>query len=169
MSLTPEQMESLLRLEAIFMPHAIARRNVLYENGTKDYARFVHYTSAEAALKIIRTKRVWMRNTTCMADYREVQHGYDILNRVFAANANLGRFHAALDACVPNAAAESFQLLINGGMIFDSARILLRFQSMMTAKISMGGCRCGGLLVAAMSLGLRSYSSFQKTRLPRRN
>lgn len=103
-------MEALLRLEAIFMPHATRRRSILYENGTKDYARFVHYTSAEAALKIIRTKRVWMRNTTCMADYREVQHGYDILNRVFAANANLGRFHAALDACAPNAAAEAFQL-----------------------------------------------------------
>ena len=78
MTLTPEQTETLLRLEAIFMPHATRRRSILYENGTKDYARFVHYTSAEAALSIIRGKRVWMRNTTCMADYREVQHGYDI-------------------------------------------------------------------------------------------
>ena len=67
MALTPEQMETLLRLEAIFMPHATKRRNVLYGNGTRDYARFVHYTSAEAALSIIRTKRVWMRNTTCMS------------------------------------------------------------------------------------------------------
>jgi hypothetical protein len=45
-----------------------------------------------------------------MSDYREVQHGYDILNRVFLANGNRGRFFAALDACVPGVAAESFKL-----------------------------------------------------------
>ena len=42
--------------------------------------------------------------------FREIQHGYDILNKVFSVNANLGRFHATLDACVPNAAAEAFTL-----------------------------------------------------------
>ena len=42
------------------MPHYTKRRNVLYDNRTKDYARFVHYTSADAALKIINSKRVWM-------------------------------------------------------------------------------------------------------------
>jgi hypothetical protein len=76
------------------MPHATKRRHAIYDNGTKDYARFVHYTSAEAALKIIKSKRVWMRNTTCMSDYREVQYGYDILNRVFLANGNRGAFAA---------------------------------------------------------------------------
>ena len=105
MAISPELMETLLKLEAIFMPHSTARRNVLYENRTKDYARFVHYTSADAALKIIKSKRVWMRNTTCMSDYREVQHGYDVLTKVFATNGNFGRFQSALDAFVPGARA----------------------------------------------------------------
>jgi hypothetical protein len=103
-------METLLKLEAISMPHSTERRNVLYENRTKDYARFIHYTSADAALKIIKSKRVWMRNTTCMSDYREVQHGYDVLNKVFSTNGNLGRFQSALDAFVPGAAKEAINL-----------------------------------------------------------
>jgi hypothetical protein len=110
MAISPELMETLLKLEAIFMPHSTARRNVLYENRTKDYARFVHYTSADAALKIIKSKRVWMRNTTCMSDYREVQHGYDVLTKVFATNGNFGRFQSALDAFVPGAATEAINL-----------------------------------------------------------
>src|ERR1700722_17593128 len=99
MAISPELMEAVLKLESIFMPHYTKRRNVLYDNRTKDYARFVHYTSADAALKIINSKRVWMRNTTCMSDYREVQHGYDVLNKIFSADGNLSRFHGALDTC----------------------------------------------------------------------
>jgi hypothetical protein len=43
-------------------------------------------------------------------DYREVQHGYDVLNKIFSADGNLARFHGALDACVPGVAAEAFNL-----------------------------------------------------------
>jgi hypothetical protein len=107
---TPEQLETLMRLEAIFMPHATKRRMEIYSDGTKDYARFVHYTSAEAALSIIRSKRIWMRSTMCMSDYREVQHGYELLLKVLSRDGNAKRFFAALDACVPGAAEESFKL-----------------------------------------------------------
>jgi hypothetical protein len=103
-------MEALLKLEAIFLPYATKKRNVVYENRTKDSARFVHYTSADAALKIIRSKRVWMRNTTCMSDYREVQHGYDAITKIFSTNDNLGRFQRPLDALVPGAATEAVNL-----------------------------------------------------------
>jgi hypothetical protein len=107
---TPEQIETLLKLESIFMPQATKRRMEIYDNGTKDYARFVHYTSAEAALSIIRSKRIWMRSTMCMADYREVQHGHELLHKVLSTNENAKRFFAALDACVPGAVQESFKL-----------------------------------------------------------
>ena len=60
-------------------------------------ARFVHYTSADAALKIIGSKRVWMRNTTCMAHYREVQHGYEITSKFFSNPAKRDPFYRALD------------------------------------------------------------------------
>lgn len=84
-----------IRLEAIFMPDARRRRDKLYIGQTKP-PRFVHYTSAYAALQIIEKKRVWLRNTTCMADYREVQHGYDMLLEYFNTPAKAA-LRASLD------------------------------------------------------------------------
>lgn len=106
--MTPEQYELAIRLESIFMPTARARRDTLYDK--KDRARFVHYTSAEAALNIIKTKHIWMRNTTCMSDYREVSHGYDLLNAFFLDKTNRDNFIGALDLCSPNIGEEAIQL-----------------------------------------------------------
>ncbi|MEJ0089912.1 MAG: hypothetical protein WDM80_09235 [Limisphaerales bacterium] len=77
--MTDEEITRNKILEGIFIPHARQRRDEIYELGKTTPARFVHYTSAEAALKIITQKRLWMRNAACMADYREVQHGFEIL------------------------------------------------------------------------------------------
>jgi len=79
-------------------------------SGLKPWARFVHYTSAEAALKIIVSKRVWMRNTTCMADYSEVQHGFEILQKFFAEDTRKTQFYEAIDAVSPNIAGEAITL-----------------------------------------------------------
>jgi hypothetical protein len=68
---TDEQYELVKRLSAIFMPYASARLAEV----EKRQGRFVHYTSAESALKIITSKSMWMRNTWCMNDYTEVEHG----------------------------------------------------------------------------------------------
>jgi hypothetical protein len=95
-----------MRLEGIFMPHARAQRDDFYGKSK----RFVHYTSADNALKIIRTKRLWMRNTTCMTDYREVQHGYDMLVSFFFDQVKRSTFTAALDLCCPGAAMEALAL-----------------------------------------------------------
>jgi hypothetical protein len=103
-SLTPED-ELALKLEGIFMPHARKQRHELY--GSDPDPRFVHYTSAENALSIIRTKRLWMRSTVCMNDYREVQHGWDILAKFFKEN--IERFCSAVDAVAPGAAKEAIR------------------------------------------------------------
>lgn len=95
-----------MRLEGIFMPRARAQRDELFEKSK----RFVHYTSAENALRIIASKRLWMRNTTCMVDYREVQHGYDMLVSFFANSFNERSFIAALDLSCPGAATEAINL-----------------------------------------------------------
>src|ERR1035438_5196798 len=65
--LTEEQLQLASQLESIFMPQAKRQRDEAYaklrETGSTDgQLRFVHYTSAEAALKIIHSKRLWMRN-----------------------------------------------------------------------------------------------------------
>ena len=91
----PEDVQLGIQLESIFMPETRKQRDAIYANGT----RFVHYTSADAAFKIIGSKRLWMRNAICMSDYREVQHGFDMLAKFFSSdNPGLAAFCEALDA-----------------------------------------------------------------------
>lgn len=75
MSLGKDDGELLYR---IFYPHAHLRRaQLMSRNG-----RFVHYTTAEAAIKILNAGEVWLRNASCMNDISEVEHG---LQRLYAA------------------------------------------------------------------------------------
>jgi hypothetical protein len=41
--------------------------------------RFVHYTSADTALKMFRNREVWMRKSSCMNDFMEIEHGFACL------------------------------------------------------------------------------------------
>jgi hypothetical protein len=111
---TLEQVECEQRLDKIFSPVYWRQTREFFEkqrDPTK--ARFVHYTSADAALKIIQNKRIWMRNVTAMTDYSEVRHGYGILVKLFQTNSNRKDFIEALDTCSPGAAAEAFKWFDN--------------------------------------------------------
>ena len=109
---TSELFELGLRLDGIFTPYAKRQREKFYteKGGIKPSARFVHYTTADAALKIIGSKRVWMRNTTCMADYREVQHGFEMLQRFFGDATRKKQLYDALNAVSGNTAEEAVGL-----------------------------------------------------------
>jgi hypothetical protein len=98
------------QLQNIFLPYATERARNLYEPSDFTNARFVHYTSAEAALQIIRSKRIWMRNTTCMSDYREVLHGYDIIKEFFYEGDNRERFINGLDKISPDIGRDAITL-----------------------------------------------------------
>ena len=102
---TPEQRNLNRQISAVLMPNFHEKYMRLYPNGEDSPpALFAHYTSADAALKILGSKRLWMRSTTCMADYREVGYGYAMLNEAFGKD-NLGTdFRGALDKCYPGAA-----------------------------------------------------------------
>jgi len=103
-----------VRIMSITMPHALKQMQAMYQRTPgQTHGRFVHYTTAEAALNIIRTKRFWLRNTNCMSDYREVQHGFDIFNRYFLDAARRKAFVDAFDACTPGAADEAFAAFNN--------------------------------------------------------
>jgi hypothetical protein len=102
--MTPD--EQTANLLNIFLPYAArCRERIIKENG-----RFVHYTSAVNALSIIKSRRIWMRNTTCMSDYREVHHGLDALNRYFNNEPHRKAFSAALNDCHSGAAEEVLTL-----------------------------------------------------------
>jgi hypothetical protein len=112
---TEERIKLISELEVIFMPQARRQREQAFESLRKsgvndEQLRFVHYTSAEAALSIIRNKRLWMRNTTCMADYREVEHGFEMLNKFFSDETKKNAFNAAVDQCFPGATKEAVDL-----------------------------------------------------------
>src|ERR1700746_382686 len=69
---TPEQIKQDIRLGRILMPYADRQRKAFFEKTpNQTHARLIHYTTAENALKIINGKRIWMRSTHVMADYRE--------------------------------------------------------------------------------------------------
>ena len=96
MPLTPDQ----TRAVRIFFPFAHARQEEVRSEGT----RFVHYTNADAAMNILRTKEVWMRESSCMNDFTEVQHG---LNCVLAAyHAGDRAFKRTLDSVFPGISDE---------------------------------------------------------------
>ena len=92
-----------LKAEQVFLPHIVRRRLETLENramrgGEQPHLLLAHYTSADAAVSIITNKRLWMRNTTCMADFSEVRHGFDIINGYFSEEKNWNRLRAALEA-----------------------------------------------------------------------
>jgi hypothetical protein len=105
---TPEELQHAERLTDIFMPNASRLHGAAIANNR----RFVHYTSAVAGLEIIKTKQMWMRNTTCMSDYREVQHGADTFNRFFddPASNSKSAFFEALNGCAVGIAEEAINL-----------------------------------------------------------
>jgi len=94
------------RLSGIFMPFAKARRDeVIARKG-----RFVHYTSAENAMNIIRSRRMWMRNAKCMNDYMEVSHGHELLVQFFQDKDRKEHFFEALKPCGTEVAEKAIRL-----------------------------------------------------------
>ena len=115
---TPEEVRRItdesVRIMRITMPYALKQMQAVYQRTPgQTHARFAHYTTAEAALSIIRAKRFWLRNTNCMSDYREVQHGFDIFNRYFLDAAKKKGFVDAFNSCIPGVADEAFTAFNN--------------------------------------------------------
>ena len=49
----------------------------------KQNTRLVHYTTAEAAMRILQSKELWMRKSNTMNDYMEVDHGVYLLQTAY--------------------------------------------------------------------------------------
>lgn len=79
----------------IFYPYAMERTL----DAARKKQRFVYYTSADTAMRIVQSREIWMRKSHLMNDYREVEHGLDCLNRAY--NRNKGRMELVLDGIFP--------------------------------------------------------------------
>lgn len=67
------------RLFSIFHPYALAKTVA----AMKQNQRFVYYTSADTAMRILQNGEIWMRKSHQMNDYREIEHGFDCLNGAY--------------------------------------------------------------------------------------
>jgi hypothetical protein len=102
----PAEWESAEKLADIFLPYAMQRKKHIQENRLK----FAHYTSAENGLLILREKRMMMRNTVCMNDCREFEHGLSYIGEFFRDEASRSIFANSLNACCAGAAEEAVKL-----------------------------------------------------------
>lgn len=60
--------------------------------------RFAYYTTAEVAFSVAKYKRIWMRSTTTMNDYLELQYGRDMLLEAMR-NKPGEELEAAVESC----------------------------------------------------------------------
>jgi hypothetical protein len=108
--LSKEQVEFQVRMESVFMPHSRRRRDTLVNEHGDYVGKFVHYTSAEAAINILNTKRVWMRNAMSMVDYSEVLHGFNVIDKLLKDAANWSKFNSAVDNCFDGLTKQTIDL-----------------------------------------------------------
>lgn len=81
----------------IFNPDYINRIDKMKESG----GRFVYYTSAEAAMSILRNESVWLRNVQSMNDFSEVSHGFDCLVDALKSEDGMRPLITYLDSLFP--------------------------------------------------------------------
>jgi hypothetical protein len=104
----PVPIETVEKLNAIFLPHFEDKRKALRDSERK----LVHYTSAENALRILSEKSILLRSTVCMNDYSEVRHGHELVHKCFSDDDDFLRKQLvmACDETYPGAAVEAFKL-----------------------------------------------------------
>jgi hypothetical protein len=81
------------RFARIFFPHAYEERLRILKDGT----RFVHHTNANAALEILRSRAIWMRNSSCMNDVSEVRYGLERLWKTYRDSEGGKQFRSVLN------------------------------------------------------------------------
>jgi len=81
------------RLLNIFYPYSREKFSAILSTGT----RFVHYTSADVAMSVLKNKEVWMRKSSCMNDFSEIQHGLDCLYRAYRDSKHGEKFKSILN------------------------------------------------------------------------
>jgi hypothetical protein len=89
--------ESHLKALSIFYPYYLERTQAVERENIK----FVQYTSADAAMNIIKNNEIWLRNSQCMNDFSEVKHGLNCLVTAFKDEDNGKRFQATLENIFP--------------------------------------------------------------------
>lgn len=80
----------------VFFPYMSERVAKAKSQNTK----FVHYTTADTAKRIFESKQVWMRKSSCMNDFMEIQHGRICHHAAYTSNRD--RMKSILDSIFPD-------------------------------------------------------------------
>lgn len=94
-----------IRLGKIFHPYAFEKQSSVASAGQ----RFVHYTSADAAMNIMKNKEIWMRNSSCMDDYMEIDHGMECVENIYRSETG-EKFKKLLEEMFPGICSEIEEL-----------------------------------------------------------
>lgn len=105
----------------IFFPYYSERKKRIQNENLK----LVHYTSAECALSIIKNREVWLRNSRCMNDFSEVEHGFDCLFRMFHGENEGKKFEEYLNKLFPGIINDLFKLFDSWWPSFRSGTYIL--------------------------------------------
>jgi len=85
-----------LKVLEIFHPYAFSKTLAAFMNRQ----RFVHYTTADTALRILTGREVWLRKSTCMNDFMEIEHGFECLQHAYKNNRD--NWNKTLNAIYPD-------------------------------------------------------------------
>jgi hypothetical protein len=88
--------ENDLDIGPILFPYLHRKVTEVEQNKT----RFVHYSSAEAAMSMISKAEVWMRKSTCMNDFMEIEHGWECLTTAYKSESGK-RFQSLIHDLFP--------------------------------------------------------------------
>jgi len=83
----------------VFHPYALSLMAPYEKSGRP----FAHYTGAEAAVKIIESREFWMRKSSSMNDFREIEHGLGCIKRAYESDQGR-QLNALLDSHFPGIA-----------------------------------------------------------------
>lgn len=72
--------------------------------------RFVYYTSADTAMKVLRNRELWFRNATVMNDFSEISYGLELIRKVFSGSEG-ERFRDAVEDIFPDTINKADELL----------------------------------------------------------
>lgn len=79
-------------LFSLFLTREVSGRIAAKKHNT----RFVHYTSAEAAMSIIKNSEMWMRNGLFMNDFMEIRHGSECVGQFLKSDVG-SQFFSTMD------------------------------------------------------------------------
>ncbi len=81
------------RFLKVLFPFFQQRQSLVKNQGI----RFVHYTGAQTAMSILKNQEFWLRESSCMNDFTEVQHGLKCLFKAYNKDDGTGALKLALN------------------------------------------------------------------------